>query len=165
MERKWRIPNFSPSMVPRTSRNFRITQVYLDMPGCPDTECRVRKQEGEGQRVFTYTEKSQTDNPAVRIAPEREITQDEYIERIANYAKPSFEPIIKTRCKIPDGNGVLELDIFDDFLIGLVVVEREFQSMEEMEAYVLPEHFGGIEVTKDERYFNAHLSRFGMPHD
>lgn len=166
MERKWLIPQFTPSMIPSTSRNSRITQTYLEISGLSDTECRVRKEVSDDQKtVFTYTQKSKTDNPAVRIAPEHEITQDEYLEYVADNSKPSYEHITKTRCKIPDGDGVLELDVFDEYLLGLVIMEREFSSVEEMEAYILPEYFGGIEVTNDKRYSNASLSRYGMPYD
>lgn len=81
--------------------------------------------------------------------------------------KESFENLIskcdgriisKTRYVIPlDGKLKAELDVFHKDLDGLVIVEVEFESIEEAERFNPPEWFG-LDVTMDGKYHNSYLS-------
>ncbi len=64
--------------------------------------------------------------------------------------------IMKTRYEIKVGNHVFEVDEFFGENEGLVVAEIELQS--ETESFEKP-NWLGIEVTKDQRYYNAYLSK------
>lgn len=64
----------------------------------------------------------------------------------------------KTRYEIPDGDGVLELDLYEGALEGLATVEREFESETEAQAWRGPA-WVGPELTDDARYTNARLAR------
>ncbi len=70
--------------------------------------------------------------------------------------------IEKARHRIPFGEHVIELDVFDGNLVGLVVAEVEFSSSDAMAAFVPPAWFGR-EVTDDARYTNASLALHGLP--
>ncbi len=70
--------------------------------------------------------------------------------------------IDKTRHRIPLGTLTAEVDVFGDALSGLCVVEVEFPSEADAEAFVAPAWFGR-EVTGDPRWTNALLARFGLP--
>lgn len=67
--------------------------------------------------------------------------------------------ISKTRYIIPlEGGYKAELDIFNDYLDGLIIVEVEFGSEEEIHTFQPPEWFGE-DVTKEKRYTNNSLSK------
>ena len=68
--------------------------------------------------------------------------------------------ISKTRFIIPinDGKLTAELDVFHGKFKGLLLVEVEFSSVEEADAFQKPDWFGE-EVTYDRRYHNSYLSK------
>jgi adenylate cyclase len=68
----------------------------------------------------------------------------------------------KTRYRIPHGEQVIELDVYEGELEGLVTAEVEFGSEEEGAAFEPPDWLGA-EVTEDERYKNERLARDGLP--
>jgi CYTH domain-containing protein len=77
--------------------------------------------------------------------------------------------IAKTRYLIPlsSGTGVshpltAELDVFEGSLSPLMLVEVEFESVEEANAFTAPDWFGE-DVTEDGTYHNSNLSRHGLP--
>ena len=67
--------------------------------------------------------------------------------------------LTKTRYLIPIDDGLTaELDIFEGRFAGLILVEVEFDSVEQAESFTPPAWFGK-EVTYDKRYHNSYLSR------
>ncbi len=58
---------------------------------------------------------------------------------------------------------MLEIDVYEGRLSGLVVLEVEFQNSEESVQFVPPPEFNLIEVTGDKRYSNKQLARNGLP--
>lgn len=70
--------------------------------------------------------------------------------------------ISKSRYKIPLENGLIaELDIFKGDLDSLVLVEVEFKSVEDANAFIPPSWFG-MDVTTDNRYHNSYISKYGL---
>lgn len=70
--------------------------------------------------------------------------------------------IEKTRYLIPlTGRLTAELDVFGGTLASLTLVEVEFDSVEDANAFVPPEWFGE-DVTEDGRYHNSYLSQYGV---
>ena len=55
-----------------------------------------------------------------------------------------------------------ELDVFSGDLTGLTLVEVEFSSREEADAFTAPDWFGK-DVTEDKRYKNKSLAAHGLP--
>jgi adenylate cyclase len=69
----------------------------------------------------------------------------------------------KTRRVWPlEGGPAAEVDVYAGRLDGLVVVEVEFVSASEAEAFVAPAWFGS-EVTDDDRFKNRRLALDGRP--
>lgn len=72
--------------------------------------------------------------------------------------------ITKKRYEIPHGKYVIELDIFENELEGLVIAEVEFPTEEEALSYLPPEWLGE-DVTGNRNYTNSSLSQSGViPH-
>jgi len=68
----------------------------------------------------------------------------------------------KTRYYIEYGGFVIELDVFEGVLEGLIVAEVEFESEEDAKSFFPPVWFGR-EVTWDSRYQNSKLVLNGKP--
>ena len=70
--------------------------------------------------------------------------------------------ISKKRYLIPlDKNLTAELDVFEEDLNGLVIVEVEFNTVEEANAFHAPDWFGE-DVTNSGKYHNSYLSQHGL---
>lgn len=70
--------------------------------------------------------------------------------------------VVKTRYRLPDGRGTLEVDLYHGRHEGLRVVEREFSNLEEAQAWVAP-GWARPEVTHDPRYTAARLALGPLP--
>lgn len=68
--------------------------------------------------------------------------------------------ITKTRYLIPinDDSLTAELDIFEGKFAGMLLVEVEFSSVEQADAFQKPDWFGE-DVTYDKKYHNSYLSK------
>lgn len=66
--------------------------------------------------------------------------------------------IIKKRYYIPLNHLIIELDVFEKQLKGLIIAEVEFSSIEEANSFTPPDWFGN-DVTKDKKYHNSYLSQ------
>jgi hypothetical protein len=110
---------------------------------------RVRATETHG----FITIKGKTDNPAMKPEYEYEIPKTEAIELLDVFTKNNIE---KTRYKIDYQGKIWEIDIFHGDNKGLIVAEIELNSIEE--SYQIPAWIDR-EVTYEDRYFNANLSK------
>lgn len=70
--------------------------------------------------------------------------------------------IEKRRIAVPYGEALLEIDVFEGDLEGLVLAEVEFADEEAARAFVPPPWLGR-EVTDDDRYTNRALAVHGRP--
>ena len=69
--------------------------------------------------------------------------------------------ITKTRFLIPLEDGhTAELDIFEGKFAGMLLIEVEFNSIEDANSFVPPKWFGK-DVTNDGHYHNSYLSKIG----
>ena len=108
----------------------RIEQYYLNIRPV----VRVRREDDQ----FYLTYKGQ----GLMVREEYNLPLDEAsYEHLA--AKADGAGICKRRFLIPDGDGTIELDVFDGAFAGLLLAEREFNS----------------EVTREGTYSNSRLSR------
>jgi CYTH domain-containing protein len=147
VERKFRVREVPPSL----GEGTRLRQAYLALDG--NVEVRVRDHGGipvltvKGGRGLQRTEVEVEIGPAEldelwALAPDRRIA--------------------KTRHRVPVGGHVAEVDVYSGPLEGLVMVEVEFPSRGEAEAFDPPPWFGD-EVTDDARWSNAALATSGPP--
>ena len=124
----------------------RISQGYL----CTNPVVRIRRSNEE----YFLTYKSR--GLMAREEHEMPLTAEAF-----EHMLPKIDGILidKIRYMIPlDEKHVAELDIFQGILAPLRLVEVEFESIEEANAFVPPEWFGD-DVTNSGEYHNSNLSK------
>lgn len=126
----------------------KIAQGYLS--SVPERTVRVRI---KGHKGFITIKGLSQASGMSRFEWENEIPLDEAVELLKLCEKGKIE---KTRYEIKSGIHVYEVDEFYGENEGLVMAEIELTS--EDETFEKPEWLGE-EVTNDERYYNAYLSK------
>ena len=124
----------------------KIAQGYL----CTDPVVRIRR--SNDNYYMTY----KGDGLMVREEYNLPLTREAY-----EHLLPKIDGLLiaKTRYLIPLTDRLTaELDVFEGVLSALTLVEVEFDSVEEANAFVPPEWFGE-DVTYDSRYHNSTLSQ------
>lgn len=127
-----------------------IEQSYLAID--EEQEVRVRKIEPcqpEGKKTYTHTIK--TGNGLQRKEVEVEITSSIYEQLLA---KSRIIPLKKERIRAKWNDLVVEIDRYDQ--VDLIVVEVEFQSLDEAEQFTPPSWFGE-EIPPGAEYSNKKI--------
>ena len=85
-------------------------------------------------------------------------------EEAYNKLKSKAEGVVitKRRYLIPYDKYLVELDVFDGSLKGLIMAEVEFPTIEEAEAFTPPDWFSE-DVTEDTSYHNSNMSKGTVP--
>ena len=109
---------------------------------------RVRKIDNK----YYYNQKGE--GTLVREESEKEINEDTY-NKLIDYK--IGRTIVKHRYKVPVGKYLAEVDKYLGDLEGLLVVEVEFNSLEDANNFEVPNWFGK-EITEDLRYKNDNLA-------
>lgn len=125
-----------------------IIQGYLS--SIPERTVRIRI---HGKRGFITIKGISNQGGMSRFEWENEIPLKEAQELLKLCEKGKIE---KTRFEIKSGHYVFEVDEFYGENKGLVIAEIELES--EDDTFEKPEWLGD-EVTNDERYYNAYLSK------
>ncbi|MFN4025828.1 MAG: CYTH domain-containing protein [Flavobacterium sp.] len=126
----------------------RIVQGYLSSN--PERTVRVRI---KGDKGYLTIKGKSSANGTTRLEWEREISVMD-AETLLNICESGI--IDKVRYEVKVGHHVYEVDIFSGENDGLVMAEIELES--ESETFERPKWLGE-EVTNDERYYNAYLSK------
>ena len=126
----------------------RIAQGYLN--STPERTVRVRI---KGEKGFLTIKGIGNESGMTRFEWENEIPVKE-AQQLLNLCETG--KIEKIRYEIKVGSHVFEVDEFFGENDGLIIAEIELSS--ETEMFEKPEWLGE-EVTNDERYYNAYLSR------
>lgn len=114
---------------------------------------RLRKIESEEKTSYMLTVKGE--GLSVRQEFELSLQQEEY-ENL--FRKTEGRVLQKMRYRIPLEQGyVAELDRFEAELEGLVLVEVEFPTEQEMQSFKAPDWFGD-DVSDSKKYHNSVLS-------
>ena len=127
----------------------KIAQGYL----CTDPVVRIRR--SNDNYYMTY----KGDGLMVREEYNMPLTREAY-----EHLLPKIDGLLiaKTRYLIPLTDRLTaELDVFEGVLSALTLVEVEFDSVEEANAFVPPEWFGE-DVTESGKYHNSYLSQHGL---
>ena len=127
----------------------KIAQGYL----CTEPVVRIRRSNDD--YYMTY----KGDGLMVREEYNLPLTQEAY-----EHLRPKIDGLLiaKTRYLIPlDNKLTAELDVFEEDLNGLVIVEVEFNTVEEANAFHAPDWFGE-DVTNSGTYHNSYLSQHGL---
>ena len=127
----------------------KMAQGYL----CTEPVVRIRRSNDD--YYMTY----KGDGLMVREEYNLPLTQEAY-----EHLRPKIDGLLiaKTRYLIPlDNKLTAELDVFEEDLNGLVIVEVEFNTVEEANAFHAPDWFGE-DVTNSGKYHNSYLSQHGL---
>ena len=129
-------------------KSFDITQGYI----CDDANrtVRIRTKSDKG---FVTIKGIGNDGNVSRFEWEKEIPLNEAQALLKLCLKGV---IVKTRYEVLYENYLFEIDIFDGDNSGLIIIELELES--ENEVYAKPLWLGE-QVTHDHRYFNSYLSK------
>lgn len=126
----------------------KIAQGYLNT--APERTVRIRI---ANEKAYLTIKGKGNESGMTRFEWEKEIAIEEASALLLLCEKGVIE---KTRFEIPVGNHLYEVDVFYGENEGLVIAEIELSS--EQEAFQKPDWLG-TEVTNDERYYNAYLSK------
>ena len=146
IERKFFVLN--TSFIEQASTKKRIAQGYLNTD--PDRTVRVRIKDSDG--FLTIKGRSNVVGMS-RFEWEQKIDLDA-AQHLLQLCEPGL--IDKFRYEVKVGNHLYEVDVFLGENEGLIIAEIELAS--EDEAFEKPDWLG-LEVTGDERYYNAFLSK------
>jgi adenylate cyclase len=147
IERKFRVERVPDAL----GAGVPLRQAYLALDG--DVELRVRSQ-GEAH-VLTVKGGRGIERTEIELA----IDEQQFDELWALAGDRHLE---KTRYRVPVGDASAELDLYRGRLSGLAVVEVEFRSREQADAFVPPPWFGD-ELTGRPGWSNAELAVAGEP--
>lgn len=146
IERKFLV--LSNDFVNEAFSQKRIVQGYLSSN--PERTVRVRI---KGDKGYLTIKGKSSANGTTRLEWEREISVMD-AETLLTICESGI--IDKVRYEVKVGHHVYEVDIFSGENDGLVMAEIELES--ETETFEKPKWLGE-EVTNDERYYNAYLSK------
>jgi adenylate cyclase len=127
---------------------YEIAQGYLS--SVPERTVRVRIKD---DKAFLTIKGKSSESGLSRFEWEKEIDKNE-AEKLLLLCEKGV--IKKTRYNIKNENHIIEVDVFYDENEGLIMAEIELKS--ETETFEKPSWLGE-EVTNDERYYNAYLSK------
>ena len=146
IERKFLVLSHSFKTLATAKKN--IAQGYLNTN--PERTVRVRI---ANEKAFLTIKGKGNESGMTRFEWEKEIAVAEASALLLLCEKGVIE---KTRFEIPEGKHLYEVDEFYGENEGLIIAEIELT--DENEAFEKPDWLG-IEVTNDERYYNAYLSK------
>lgn len=126
----------------------RIAQGYLNSH--PERAVRIRI---KGESGFLTIKGKGNETGMTRFEWETELSLTEAKPLLALCEKGVIH---KTRYEVQSGKHTFEVDVFAEKNEGLIIAEIELAS--ENESFEKPDWIG-IEVTNDERYYNAYLSQ------
>jgi CYTH domain-containing protein len=154
IERKLLVATPPPDLRDGAWSASRLEQGYLAVTD--DVEVRVRRADGADARL---TVKSA---PGGLSRVEEELALDAgAFERL--WPLTEGRRVVKTRWTREDDAGVLlELDVYEGTLSGLVTLEAEFADEDAARAWS-PPPWAGREVTGDKAYANQSLALYGVP--
>ncbi|MCU6710252.1 CYTH domain-containing protein [Paenibacillus sp. J5C_2022] len=124
----------------------RIEQTYIAID--EQQELRVRRITDMAAGEVSYTHTFKRGNGLVREEVEYDISEGIY-EQVMNAF--GYTPLTKNRLTAQWNGRTVEIDMYDQ--IQLAVLEVEFASVEEAEAFVAPEWFGE-DISSQKQYSN-----------
>ena len=146
IERKFLVKNESFKSLATAKK--KIAQGYLNTN--PERTVRVRIAD---EKAFLTIKGKGNETGMTRFEWEKEIPLEEAKSLLELCEKGVIE---KTRFEIPSGKHLFEVDEFYGENVGLIIAEIELS--DENEAFEKPDWLGK-EVTNDERFYNAYLSK------
>lgn len=155
IERKFLVePENLPEGYQWLGKSYKIEQSYISA----QPEVRIRRID-DGSQYFFALKLPRDETGLARAEIDFAIDETTY-DQLVQMALGTT--IHKTRYQFYHGDAYVFVDVYAEALEGLVVVEVQFTSVEEAEAFEPPAWFGE-DVTADKRYKNASLALNGLP--
>jgi len=129
-----------------------ILQGYLAV-AADGTEVRLRKRSGKYYQTVKIGTGFMRKEIEIALMPEQ-------FQKL--WPLTTGKRIKKIRYKMAYENHLIEIDVFQNDLKGLLLAEVEFNSLTEMQTFIPPDWFGA-EVTTDKHYKNQSLAIYGIP--
>nr|WP_306812746.1 CYTH domain-containing protein [Paenibacillus soyae] len=150
IERKFLLEHYPESLIETgelaVKSEQRIEQTYLAMDD--NEELRIRRIEDLATGDVSYTHTFKRGNGLVREEVEYAISESIYSQVAAAFG---FTPLTKNRVTADWYGRTIEIDIYDQ--VQLTVLEVEFASLEEANAFAAPSWFGE-DISSQKRYSN-----------
>ena len=146
IERKFLV--LSNTFMAESFAQKRIVQAYISSN--PDRTVRIRI---KGEKGFITIKGKGNSSGTTRLEWEREIPLQDAEALLTVCESGSID---KIRYEIKLGQHVFEVDVFEGENQGLIIAEIELE--DEHESFEKPTWLGP-EVTNDERFYNAYLSK------
>ncbi|REK71406.1 CYTH domain-containing protein [Paenibacillus paeoniae] len=150
IERKFLLPRFPKAEIEANElvirSEQRIEQTYLAID--ENEELRVRRLTDLETGQVTHTHTFKSGNGLVREEVEYGISADIYAQIVSAFG---FTPLTKNRITATWNGRTIEIDNYDQ--IHLSVLEVEFPSLEEANAFQAPEWFGE-DISSQKQYSN-----------
>lgn len=153
IERRFLVADLPPLRAVETNR---ISQSYLVAEAGSSVRIRSYNESAHFLGIKSLADRAST---LVRIEAEIELTERQFRELSQSVR---WGPIVKVRHRVylQDVRVAVDVDVFEGELLGLIVAEVEFGSVQESSEFVVPDWFG-VEVTEDRRYLNSSLAISG----
>jgi adenylate cyclase len=154
IERKFIVLSPPPDLHQSIISETEIHQTYLAIG---DEEVRVRRSKTDG--TIKHSMAFKRGKGLVREEVELSISEETYAQLLSGTNK---KPLMKVRKRVNIGDRAFELDVYpykklaDDKANLLMIIETEFTSEEEANAYI-PEAWFSDEVTIYANFKNQHL--------
>jgi CYTH domain-containing protein len=139
----------------RVLRSERITDLYVT-----DTQLRLREAVPlDGGKPMRRLGRKADVEPSVRLLTSIYLSDKEF-EILSSLPG---RVLTKTRHYVGQMHGIeVSVDEFAGELSGLIMAEAEFDDMDTLSSYPMPD-FAFVEVTEDHRYTGGELVRMGLP--
>lgn len=133
-----------------STKPTRIVDIYLS--GDDSLEKLRLRQKGD---KFEITKKVCADPNDLSLQDEYNISLNE--QEFGALRKAGGREVVKDRYEVPLGEHTMEVDVFKGDMEGFVLIEVEFKSVAERDAFVPPEYFGA-EVTQEDFIAGSYLA-------
>lgn len=150
LERRWILPALPAVKLPR---GRRIRQGYISTG---QYEQRIREENGRTLQTFKIGEGDRPEENRV-VGP---------VGARVLWANVQGLVIVKKRYSLHTlEGGPYDLDVHENELAGLIKIERNFATVEEKNAFVLPAQLfpGAVEVSDRVEFTTGHMSAHGLP--
>lgn len=149
IERRWILTKIPKEISIKNKKFTKIKQCYLSLKPV------IRLRSHDNSKFILCIKTQGLKKSLARPEQEVELNHKEYKSL---FAKSITQDIIKKRFFIKYKNQILELDIFDGVLKGLIILELEFKTEKEAINFIAPEWFGK-EITGIKKYANSSLAK------
>jgi len=139
----------SPDLL--ASSPTRIVDMYLSTEDDLLTKLRLRQKGAK----YEITKKVNTDPNDLSLQDEYTIPLTE--REFKRLREAGGREVIKDRYEVPLGGHTMEIDVFREGLAGLIIIEVEFGSQAERDAFIPPEYFG-TDVTQEDFIAGVYLA-------